>query len=130
MRTIRMMLVDEAGNVVSGSERDYMLESSCKAIDEIEGDVERVAREALPELERVLLVEAQMQWAAEEKKGDCSVKARKNADKNTARHLCVGAGALGRCRRQGSALPLCNQAMPGKPEAGGVLSLLLHSNKL
>lgn len=78
MRTIRMMLVDEAGNVVSGTERDYRLESSCNTIDEIEGAVERAAREALPELERVLLAEAQTQWAEEEaKKGDCGVKVTK-----------------------------------------------------
>jgi hypothetical protein len=76
MRTIRMMLVDESGNVVSGSERDYALGSACNTIDEIEGAVETVAREALPQLEQQLLIEAETQWAAA-KKGDCSVKATK-----------------------------------------------------
>jgi hypothetical protein len=77
MRAIRVMVVDEQGNVVSGSERDFTLESSCKTLDEIECEVERVAREALPELERVLLNEAQTQWVAEVKKGDCGVKVTK-----------------------------------------------------
>lgn len=77
MRAIRVMVVDEHGNAVSGSERDYTLESSCNTIAEIEGAVERVAREALPDLERVLLGEAQTQWAAEAKKGDFGVKVTK-----------------------------------------------------
>jgi hypothetical protein len=72
-----MMVVDEQGQVVSGSERDYTLEGTCQTIDEIEGAVERVARQALPELERVLLGEAQAQWTAEAKKGDCGVKVTK-----------------------------------------------------
>jgi hypothetical protein len=74
-----MMVVDEQGTVVSGSERDYTLESSCNTLDEIEGAVERVAQKALPELERVLLGEAQTQWAEEAKKGDCGVKDTKKS---------------------------------------------------
>ncbi len=77
MKTIRMMLVDEQDNVVSGTERDYTLESSCKTLDEIEGAVEKVARQALPELEHVLLSKAETEWSSEQKKGDCSVKVTK-----------------------------------------------------
>jgi hypothetical protein len=77
MKTIRMMLVDEQGNVVSGTEREYALESSCKTLDEIEGAVEKVARQALPQLEQVLLSNAETAWSSEQKKGDCSVKVTK-----------------------------------------------------
>jgi hypothetical protein len=76
MRIFRTMILDEQGNVVTGSEHEYPLEGSCKTINEIEGAVEKMARQALPDLEHALLDEAQVEWN-EEKKGNWSAKGTK-----------------------------------------------------
>lgn len=65
MPRIRLILEDEQGNPISAqAQRVYELEGSCETLDEIEEATQTFKREALPEIERSLLREAQQRFLA------------------------------------------------------------------
>ena len=59
MPRIRLILEDDEGNPLPGARRTYRLEGECDTLDAIERAVETFKRQALPEVERALLTEAQ-----------------------------------------------------------------------
>lgn len=66
---IRITLEDDEGNPIPDARRTYLLEGNLDTIDEIERAVETFKRQALPEVERSLLSEAQKRFVASSRGG-------------------------------------------------------------
>ena len=64
MPRIRIILEDDQGNPIEPTRRTYRLEGDCDTLDEIERAVEGFKQQALPEVERSLLSEAQKRFVA------------------------------------------------------------------
>jgi hypothetical protein len=74
MPRIRLIVEDDAGEPLSHSaEFVYVLDGHCDTLDNIDDAVEKFKNEALPQVEHLLLDEAQAQFTANpSKKGDVS----------------------------------------------------------
>lgn len=70
MPRVRLILEDENGNPLPGTEQIYVLEGACDTLNRIEAAVETFKNSALPSLEQALLTHAQEQFVGEQKKGD------------------------------------------------------------
>jgi hypothetical protein len=69
MPRIRLILEDDQGKPISAEAQQlYELEGGCETLDEIEQATETFKREALPEIERSLLNEAQEHFVGRGKK--------------------------------------------------------------
>ncbi len=68
MPRIRVILEDDEGNPIPAARQTYRLEGGCETLDEIERAVESFKQQALPEVERSLLGEAQKRFVARGKK--------------------------------------------------------------
>ena len=64
MPRIRIILEDDQGNPLPTARQTYRLEGECDTLDEIERAVEGFKQQALPEVERSLLAEAQRSFVA------------------------------------------------------------------
>ncbi len=65
MPRIRLILEDDQGKPLSTqTQRVYELEGECQTLDEIEQATETFKKQALPEIERSLLGQAQQQFVA------------------------------------------------------------------
>ena len=64
MPRIHIILEDDEGNSIPDARRTYRLEGECDTLDGIERAVEGFKRQALPEIERSLLSEAQKGFIA------------------------------------------------------------------
>lgn len=68
MPRIRITLEDDEGNPIEPTRRIYRLEGDCDTLDEIERAVEGFKQQALAEVERSLLSDAQKRFVARGKK--------------------------------------------------------------
>jgi hypothetical protein len=69
MATIEVILRDEQGNVMgSRASCTYQMNLGQQTLHEIEGEVERFKQQALPEIEKTLLEQAQTKFTEEKKK--------------------------------------------------------------
>ena len=64
MPRIHIVLEDDEGNPIPAARQTYRLQGGCDTLDEIERAVESFKRQALPEVERSLLAEAQKRFVA------------------------------------------------------------------
>ena len=71
MPRIRLVLEDDQGQPLApASEQVYVLEGRCDTLDDIDEAVEKFKNTALPDVEKLLLEQAQKQFVADpEKKG-------------------------------------------------------------
>lgn len=69
MPRIHIILEDDQGNPIPDARRTYRLEGECDTLDAIERAVEGFKRQALPEIERSLLTEAQKGFVASARGG-------------------------------------------------------------
>ena len=84
MPKIRLILEDDDGNLIETiAQRTYELEGECDTLDGIEQAVEGFRRQALPEIERSLLTEAQKRFVANrgKKSGSPATTQRQRAHK-------------------------------------------------
>ena len=72
MPRVRLILEDENGCPLQGTEQVYVLDGDCNTLNQIEAAVETFRKSALPCLEKALLTEAQERFTSEQKKGDNS----------------------------------------------------------
>lgn len=79
MPRVRLILEDDNGNPLPGTEQSYLLEGDCKTINQIETAVEIFKKRALPPLEQALLTQAQERFVTEEKKSEPCAKTEKIA---------------------------------------------------
>jgi hypothetical protein len=69
MPRVRLILEDENGNPLPGTEQVYVLDGECDTLNRIEAAVETFKKNALPALEQSLFTRAQEQFVVEQKKG-------------------------------------------------------------
>ncbi len=69
MPRVRLVLEDENGNPLPGTEQVYVLKGECDTLNRIEAAVETFKKSALPTLEQALLTRAQEQFVCVQKKG-------------------------------------------------------------
>jgi hypothetical protein len=71
MPRIRLIVEDDQGQPLApAGEQVYVLEGTCDTLDDIDAAVERFKNTALPEVEKLLLEQAQKQFVADpQKKG-------------------------------------------------------------
>lgn len=67
MPRIRVILEDDLGKPMPDTEQVYTLSGNCDTINHIEAAVEEFRKQALPDLEKSLLTQAQQQFVAEKK---------------------------------------------------------------
>lgn len=79
MPFVSIMIQDDQGNPLPNTQQFYPLEGSCDTLNQIEASVENLRKQALPDLEKALLNQAQERFVAEHKKGVCAVKAAKKS---------------------------------------------------
>ena len=70
MPRVRLVLEDENGNPLPGTEQVYVLEGECDTLNRIETAVEIFKKSALPALEQTLLTRAQERFVSEQKRGN------------------------------------------------------------
>lgn len=68
MPRVRLVLEDDNGNPLPGTEQVYLLEGNCDTLNQIEAAVETFKKRALPPLEKALLTQAQERFLTQEKK--------------------------------------------------------------
>ncbi len=67
MPRVRLVLEDENGNPLPGTEQVYVLKGECDTLNRIEAAVETFKKSALPTLEQALLTRAQEQFVCVQK---------------------------------------------------------------
>lgn len=68
MPRVRLVLEDDKGNLLPGTEQVYVLEGNCDTLNQIEAAVETFRKSALPALEQALLTQTQERFVMQEKK--------------------------------------------------------------